>query len=455
MLYTKLDTEREFTEEQLVSLPEYRSSFRRDYGRLIHSAAFRRLQGKTQIFPGLESDFFRNRLTHSLEVAQIAKTIALKLNHETPFLQKFPIDTDLIETIALAHDMGHPPFGHTGEMALNECMCDAGGFEGNAQTLRILSRLEKKRKRLKTTPAEQYGLNLTFRTLAGILKYDRVIPAMQGEILCKGYYQSESALVNNIKQHVLSEKHQQQPMKTVECQIMDIADDIAYSTYDTEDALKGGFINPLHMITADETIIASIVKKLSPDLVMNAADVQKTLLEIFYEPLMSKVEQQLSENPVFSAAQLYQEARTISEHADRRTDLTSRLVDEFVRQVKIDINQECPALSIVTLADSAKRKVDVLKHYSYEAVIQSRRLRIVAYRASEIIKTIFSIVAEPKNNGEKLLPDDVRVLFHSISNENERLRIICDFIASMSDNYAIEFYSRLKSGSQQSIFKPF
>jgi dGTPase len=130
----------------------YRSPFRRDYARIVHAPAFRRLQRKLQLFPDEESDFFRNRLTHSVEVAQIAKSIAIRLNHiigsKDPDCG--PIDTDLVEAISLAHDIGHPPFGHTGEAALHKKMRSVGGFEGNAQTLRILTRLEKTPDRSKT-----------------------------------------------------------------------------------------------------------------------------------------------------------------------------------------------------------------------------------------------------------------------------------------------------------------
>ena len=125
----------------------YRSDFRRDFARIVHAPAFRRLQRKTQLFPGDEIDFFRNRLTHSLEVAQIAKSIAIRLNHliEEQYGERAgKIDTDLVELVSFAHDLGHPPFGHTGEYALQEKMYAVGGFEGNAQTLRILSRLEKR-----------------------------------------------------------------------------------------------------------------------------------------------------------------------------------------------------------------------------------------------------------------------------------------------------------------------
>ena len=124
-LYTEADRQREHVAPEKAL---YRNDFRRDYARLLHCPSFRRLQGKTQLFPGIESDFFRNRLTHSLEVAQVAKAIALRLNHEHDYFQQYPIDLDLIETAALAHDLGHPPFGHTGEKALDDCMKEKGGF---------------------------------------------------------------------------------------------------------------------------------------------------------------------------------------------------------------------------------------------------------------------------------------------------------------------------------------
>ena len=255
-LYRETDRARELPVE---SKDSYRSSFRRDYARLLHCPAFRRLQGKTQLFPGAESDFFRNRLTHSLEVAQIAKSIALRINSLHPFFQQDPINLDLVETAALAHDLGHPPFGHNGERALDECMRRRGGFEGNAQTLRILARLEKKELEAEDEEVEdsedgRVGLNLTYRTLAAVLKYDECIPKYRGckAALVKGYYKSERKLVERVKQHVVGTDRGRvsRGFKSVECQIMDIADDIAYSTYDLEDALKTGFVSPMSMISA-------------------------------------------------------------------------------------------------------------------------------------------------------------------------------------------------------------
>ena len=158
----------------------YRSEWSRDLARVIHSASYRRLQGKTQLFPTFESDFFRTRLTHSIEVAQIAKSIATRLNYITDGLNiKKPdcyIDLDLIMLTGLAHDLGHPPFGHNGEIALDDKMKEYGGFEGNAQTLRIISKLEKHWDakypdyRFIDGNDNRIGLNLTYRSMASLLK---------------------------------------------------------------------------------------------------------------------------------------------------------------------------------------------------------------------------------------------------------------------------------------------
>ena len=193
-LYSEGDWRREHTER--ASEP-WRTEARRDYARVIHSPSFRRLQGKTQVFPGHESDFFRNRLTHSLEVAQIAESIAYRLNHNESLFRAYPIDPRICATAGLVHDLGHPPFGHNGERALDDRMRLYGGFEGNAQTLRILSKLEKKipsgSSSAPTTYDGRIGLNLTYRTLASTLKYDRVVPHIRTleDSLVKGYYAEE------------------------------------------------------------------------------------------------------------------------------------------------------------------------------------------------------------------------------------------------------------------------
>ena len=201
-----------------------RSEFEHDRARIIHSAAFRRLQGKTQVFGVYEGDFFRTRLTHSLEVAQIAKGIALSLG----------ADTDLVETICLAHDLGHPPFGHAGERLLHDHMRNYGGFESNAQTFRIVTRLEHKH-------TAYPGLNLTYPSLDGLLKYKTCMNTQALTLArrepIKGYYAVDRDLVEAITRSTGSGQQ-----RSLECQIMDVADDIAYSAHDLEDSLQAGLL---------------------------------------------------------------------------------------------------------------------------------------------------------------------------------------------------------------------
>ncbi|MFT9092254.1 MAG: dGTP triphosphohydrolase, partial [Gluconacetobacter sp.] len=258
-LYLSNDKNRIFSEP--TSETPGRTEFFRDYGRVIHSPSFRRLQGKTQVFPLNESDFFRSRLTHSLEVSQIARGIASLLNATSEHLIDNPLDNDLIATCSLVHDIGHPPFGHNGERALDDCMKSFGGFEGNAQTLRILSKLEKK---IVNTDIS-YGLNLTYRTLAGVIKYDEMIPEKRksDEKLHKGYYIEENDIVRKIKENVIRGDDRSIEFKTIECQIMDIADDIAYSTYDLEDCFKAGLLDPIKVFSSPDHIFRKLSEKLS------------------------------------------------------------------------------------------------------------------------------------------------------------------------------------------------
>jgi dGTPase len=178
LLYRDSDVLREAEKGQKKEGHEpYRSEFRRDFQRIVHSPSFRRLQGKTQLYPSEEHDFYRTRLTHSIEVAQVAKSIAVRLNNTDPYFQKHNIDLDLIEFAGLAHDLGHPPFGHNGEYVLDEMMINHGGFEGNAQTLRILSALERKAttefpptRTIANDQDVRRGINATYRSLASVIK---------------------------------------------------------------------------------------------------------------------------------------------------------------------------------------------------------------------------------------------------------------------------------------------
>ena len=191
----------------------YRTPFQRDRDRIIHSASFRRLKHKTQVFVNTEGDHYRTRITHSLEVAQIARTISryLKLND------------DLAETLSLAHDMGHTPFGHAGEDALNECMINHGGFDHNLQTLRIIMFLENKYLRFK-------GLNLTIETIDGLLKHN-------------GPIKNLSKLNNLIGKNNLKEKINFKKFPSLESQIASLSDDIAYNNHDIQDGINAKLFN--------------------------------------------------------------------------------------------------------------------------------------------------------------------------------------------------------------------
>lgn len=496
-LYSKDDYKREahIYENDHVEREGYRSDFRRDYARLIHAPSFRRLQGKTQIFPGAESDFFRNRLTHSMEVAQIAKSIAIRLNSKPDFGNDYQIDTDLVEFAGLAHDLGHPPFGHTGEDALAECMKEHGGFEGNAQTLRILARLEKralthekfrKYNGVYNNSDERKGLNLTYRSLASIIKYDKSLSQSlleqqksQGRSSrAKGYYDDESQVVEHIRVHVApgSDKGK---LKVIECDIMDIADDIAYASSDLEDSFKAGFLSPMDMLAVDEELRKTIAKELSSKLgssftARKVQDILDSIVADFIfdedqwvglEWLESDAEEldytngekdadddSRSPRLIRNAAYAHIRSRALARNSYFRTRLISSLIGIFIRGTNIDINKDHPSLSSVKIDEDVRIRIETLKHFTYHYQVMSPRLKVVEFRGREIVKKIFKTLSS--DNGSMLLPSDFKETYHSFRDDTERKRLVCDFIAGMTDRYALEYYARITTEQAQTIFKP-
>lgn len=506
-LNTDFDREVEIADDPIEP---YRSGFRRDYARIIHSAAFRRLQGKTQLFPGDESDFFRNRLTHSLEVAQIAKSIAIRLNYQLSQngYERASIDTDLVELAALAHDLGHPPFGHTGEAALDDCMKSFGGFEGNAQTLRILAKLEKRQTEPTGDDAVEFvefqdrrdlrrGLNLCYRSLAATLKYDKRIPIHRdaSASLSKGYYHTEADLVSRIKESV-NRNGLEGEFKTVEMQIMDLADDIAYSTYDLEDALKAGFASPLDLLSKinDNEISISVTQKLfksrndreynlfNPseadkeifeELRSRAAQVILDMLQDYLGRAVASLEEQYA-NADMSAADIWaiEAARadivatlavkleTISKSVANngyvRTKFSSYLIGKRMKEINIEINELEPALSLVDVPENIRFEIDVLKHMTFELHVKSPRLRLLESRGKQVVKELFECF--DGEHGGELLPIDWRQRLTALNDfpdkETHRKRLICDYIAGMTDAYALDMYSRLKSANPSVLFRP-
>ncbi len=223
--------------------PDYRSPFERGRDRLIHNAAFRRLQAKTQVFLSGEYDFYRTRLTHSIEVAQIAGSIARRLNRTSGLLgPDFHIDLALVEATALAHDIGHPPFGHAGETTLHRLMKPFGGFEGNAQTLRLITEI------IFTSGRSRRGMNPTRAFMDGVLKYKTLLSAWDVPPRHHFLYDEQQRYLDFVLggrdfPAELSPGKPRNAFRSLECQIMDWADDTAYSLNDLVDSANAGFVS--------------------------------------------------------------------------------------------------------------------------------------------------------------------------------------------------------------------
>lgn len=433
------------------------SPFKKDYARLLHAPSFRRLQGKTQLFPGIESDFFRNRLTHSLEVAQIAAGIAATVNVKfSKELQGEEIDSDLVQFAAIAHDLGHPPFGHNGEKALDALMKQYGGFEGNAQTLRILVAVERKLVRNGAFPRSDFGLNLTYRSLASVLKYDKPIAEKRpnDDELQKGYYECESEVVKKIKGAV-APGYKGKKFKTIECSIMDLADDIAYSTYDLEDSLHANFVSPyslLYALRTNQTVSSEVLRKCNKALksskypqLQNIEELISAIKDIFEGLLEGAASDEQRD------LHLWASNRMLNENGLVRTQFTAERVGKLIHAVELVVNDDYPQLSSVRLTRDGLVKVEVLKHLNYELVIRSPRLALVEHRGRDLVSDIFGALL--KSNGA-LLPDDWRERYNEVAgNEAKIARLICDYVACMTDAYAAEFHDRL-FGKGTSMFKP-
>ncbi|WP_068833465.1 dGTP triphosphohydrolase [Xanthomonas graminis] len=446
--------------------------FRKDYARLLHAPSFRRLQGKTQLYPGGQSDFFRNRLTHSLEVAQIARGLALTLNSAqvtSAFGYDASIDEGLLEFAGIAHDLGHPPFGHNGEHALDDLMLASGGFEGNAQTLRILTNVERK---LVTTKSgrvtDHFGLDLTYRTLASVLKYDSCIPIERypGAKLEKGYYASERKLVRDIREAVAPGLDPDAKFKTIECAIMDIADDIAYSTYDLEDSLHAGFYSPLKLlneIVNNEIVQAEVIKKTDAALLVSGyskisgmEEVIDSLDKIFssFSPVHGKDSGSVKSKYKGLIDSVYAYNRDVRFLNDPlfRSGYTAERVGRLINGIELIKNKDYPALSGVRLGRPELLEVELLKHLNFELVIRSPLLSVVEHRGKDIVTSIFEALF--KSEGA-LLPGDWRRRYEEARNAGAggMRRVVCDFVACMTDRYAFELYGRL-FGEDSTIFKP-
>lgn len=407
--YTAADWQRQYQDIQRGN--DERSPCEIDRSRIIHCAAFRRLQGKTQIFGVAHDDFFRTRLTHSLEVAQIAKGIALIIG----------ANTELVEAICLAHDIGHPPFGHAGERTLDACMQEYGfgHFESNAQNLRTLTRLEFKK-------TNYPGLNLTRATLDGLLKHKSVHGTL-GAPLC---YVSEQGLVDWITQD-------SPPSETsVETQIMDWADQVAYSVHDLEDGIHAQMITSARL--NDPTLKGEIMAQVEPQF-------PQVLVEETYATLMRDVRRM-------------EEIGDARERAATRKQLTSLLIHSFVTGARLKPrrrngmpNGDHGRYDVKLMVGKTEYgRAAVLKAIAQRLIVHDQRVATLERRSTFVIRRLFEELS--RENSLDLYPDEFRCFFREARDDAERARVACDYIAGMTDSYAEMLHQRLFSPGNGSIF---
>lgn len=412
--YSKLDNaflkERRFMETNATE----RNPYHRDFTRILYSPSFRRLQGKMQIL-GVQNDaFFRNRLTHSLEVSQIARDIASKIGRIIGN-QAYTAEKDLyvIEAAALAHDIGHPAFGHSGERCLDEiCKNNAlGRYEGNAQNFRILNHIEKK------LPNEK-GLNLTYRTLLAINKY-LVEENLTSD---KFLFPEDYNFLQNIR-----EKANLLKERTLDVQIIDVADEIAYAVHDLEDGLSLGYFN------IDELIY--LLK-----------------IELKENPVVAKFHEMVSfAKEIASKSSTYKTSQEYSQIF--RKTLVSKLTNNFIEDVgwiKIDEKTKkehgTPDVTYELGCCTLNELVHRLKKIIYKAVTRHDTIQLYEKRGSIVINGLYKIYSDKKNN-QLLTPDyrpDIDYKKNILTNEEQAKlnRAAVDFISGMMDDFAKSMYKR-------------
>ena len=350
---------------------KYRSPFQRDRDRIIHSASFRRLKHKTQVFVNTEGDHFRTRITHSIEVAQIARSIAKYLN----------LNEDLAETLSLAHDLGHTPFGHAGEYALDECMENYGGFDHNLQTLRIVMFLENKYFKFK-------GLNLSIETLEGLLKHNGPV--------------EDPNLVNSlIGLKTFKGKINFNTFPSLEAQISAISDDIAYNNHDIQDGINANLFKLEELIEIDffRSIYLKYKKKINKKNYKIATyQIIRDSIDLMIRDLLTNTKKNLKNFKIKSIKDIT--------NSDQLLVCFSNSIQKSEKEIKLFLRT---------------------KMYDNKLVLKKNQRGII------IIKKLFGII---KSNPRKFLTKDQLT--------KDKFRAISDFISGMTDRYAINLYNNFK-----------
>ncbi len=346
--------------------PQTRSEFQRDRDRIIHCAAFRRLEYKTQVFVNHEGDLFRTRLTHSIEVAQIARSLARNLQ----------LNEDLVEAISLAHDLGHTPFGHAGQDALNACMKDYGGFEHNLQSLRVVDALEQRYGAFE-------GLNLSFETREGILKHCS-LPNAQ--------------LLGEVGRRFIDKK---QP--SLEAQLTNLADEIAYNNHDIDDGLRSG------LLSVEQLQEVGLYARFS-------AEVQREFPNISGRRAINETVRRMINALVVD---LIQTSRANIASADIKT-----------------ISDVRNAPPLIGFSSAMKEEAQTLKSFLRKNLYQHYQVNRMTSKARRIVTDLFDIFL----SGPQLLPPDYQVVDGDLTAQARR---VADYIAGMTDRYAMREYRKL------------
>ena len=348
-----------------------RSEYQRDRDRILHSAAFRRLKHKTQVFVSHEGDHYRTRLTHSLEVSQIARSIC----------RVFNLNEDLAETLSIAHDIGHPPFGHSGEDALRKLMLEHEGFDHNDQAIRIVHLLEKKY-------FDFDGLNLTWETLEGLVKHNGPID---------GKHLPTIAKLDNEFDLRLGE------YSSLEAQVAAISDDIAYNNHDIDDGLRAGFFSFNEL--KDLPLIGDIIENLPEN--FETRDIQR-----------------------------------INNEITRRS--TSLMINDIIKNIKKNIDLEnINSLEqvrnlkkpIVNFSSEMKLKVESVRKFLSERMYGHDSINLMSKNAHEVINFLYDFLI----NTEDSILNELKI---DLNRDDSKNRIVCDFIAGMTDNYARNIFEK-------------
>jgi dGTPase len=364
-----------------------RSAFRRDCDRVIHSTAFRRLKHKTQVFVFHEGDHYRTRLTHTLEVAQIARALARQLG----------LDEDLTEALALAHDLGHPPFGHAGERALDECLKAHGGFDHNAQTLRVVTSLEHRY-------PDFDGLNLTWETLEGVVKHNGPLTDAAGQAI--GRY-AESGLPYGIADFDRQFGLELSSHASLEAQVAAIADDIAYDAHDIDDGLRAGLfsVDDLKVMPQTAQMIAAIDARWPQlDDFKRGAELVRDLISFLIGDVFDETNRRLAE----------------------------------VRPGSVD-EVRFHETALVAFSPEAEEAEAFIKTFLRERMYRAPRVMLIMNDAARVVRDLFTRYSQSAED----LPAEWRPAVERAADSTEQARMIGHFIAGMTDRYALTEHGRL------------